>query len=110
MTLHPENKIMTPNMIDKFISAEIPNNDNKDLQKLVIKHMLHGPHTNKSPCIIKDQPLCKKKFPKQFCESTILKDIEYRRQDNSVDNTGPQKKKTVGSGMETILFFCIFSR
>ena len=25
------------------------------------------------------------------------------------DNTGPQKK-TVGSGMETILFFCIFSR
>ena len=28
-TLHPENKIMTPNMIDKYISAEIPNNDNK---------------------------------------------------------------------------------
>ena len=27
-----------------------------------------------------------------------------------IDNTGPQKKRTVGSGMETILFFCIFSR
>ena len=28
-----------------------------------------------------------------------------------IDYTGPQKKKkTVGSGMETILFFCIFSR
>ena len=27
-----------------------------------------------------------------------------------IDNTGPQKKKSVGSGMETILFFCIFSR
>ena len=46
VTLHPNNKIMTPNMIDKHISAEITNNDNKDLRKLIIKHMLHGPHTN----------------------------------------------------------------
>ena len=28
----------------------------------------------------------------------------------NINNTGPQKKKTVGSGMETIRFFCIFSR
>ena len=59
-------------MIDKYISAEIPNDD-KQLQKLVIKHMLHGPHTSESPCLIKDQSICKKKFPKQFCDTTILK-------------------------------------
>jgi hypothetical protein len=53
---------MTPNIIDKYISAKIANNDNKELQKLVIKHMLHGPQTNKSLRIVKDQPLCKTKL------------------------------------------------
>ena len=71
VTLNPNNKIMSPQMIDKYNSAEIPNDD-KEMQKLAIKNMLHGPHTNQSPCLIKKQPICKKKFPKQF-RDTILK-------------------------------------
>ena len=63
VTLHPENKLMTPQSIHKFISAEIPDDSDKDLRKLVIKHMLHGVHTDHSPCILKNKTICKKKFP-----------------------------------------------
>ena len=90
VTLNPNNNILFPQMLDKYISAEIPSDD-KELQKLVIKHMFHGPHTNQSPCLIKEQSLCKKKFPKQFRDTTILKKKkngypEYQRKDNSCDN------------------------
>ena len=47
--LHPESKILTPEKLNKYISAEIPS-ENSKLQNLVIKHMLHGPHTNESFC------------------------------------------------------------
>ena len=67
----------TPENIDKHISAEIPSSDNLELQQLVIKHMLHGPHTNKSPCFQKDKSICKKNFPKVFRENTILKPDKY---------------------------------
>ena len=51
VTLHPNNKIMTPESINKCICAEIPDISNKDLYKLVIKHHLHGPHTVNYPCV-----------------------------------------------------------
>lgn len=41
-TLHPNDKLLTPSSINKHISAEIPTDD-RELQKLVLKHMLHGP-------------------------------------------------------------------
>ena len=44
-----------PETIEKHISAEIPSSENLKLQKLIIKHMLHGPHTEKSPCLDKKQ-------------------------------------------------------
>ena len=65
VTLHPESKLTTPQAIDKYISAEIPKED-KELQELVIRHMLHGPHTKNSPCIDKNKSICSKKFPKNF--------------------------------------------
>lgn len=49
LTLHPDNKLMTAENIDHYISSEIPLKD-LVLQKLVKKHMLHGPHDKNSPC------------------------------------------------------------
>ena len=37
--LHPESKLLTPEKINKYISAEIPS-ENSKLQNLVIKHDL----------------------------------------------------------------------
>ena len=71
-------------MIDKYISAEIPSID-FELQQLVIKHMLHGPHTDYSPCHNKEKNECSKKFPNQFRDYTELKKNvfpKYRRRDN----------------------------
>ena len=39
--------------------------------------MLHGPDTRLSPRIIKNQSVCKKKFPKNFCDSTTLINNSY---------------------------------
>ena len=50
VTLHLNDKLVCPEAIDKYISAEIPSSENLILQKLVIKHMLHGPHKDKSAC------------------------------------------------------------
>ena len=89
VTLHPNDKMTCPETIDKHISAEIPSSENLKLQKLVIKHMLHGPHTEKSPCLDKNKNLCKKKFPKPFRDSTIfMKDKypEYKRRNNISNN------------------------
>ena len=75
--------------IDKHISAEIASSENLKLQILIIKHMLNGPHTKKSPCLDKNKNLCKKKFPKLFRDSTIfMKDKypEYKRRNNISNN------------------------
>ena len=88
VTLHPDDKLFSPEAIDKYISAEIPS-DNLKLQKLVIKHMLHGPHTEKSPCLNKNKNVCKKNFPKQFQDQTLFKKNkypEYKRRNNILDN------------------------
>ena len=87
ITLHPDNKIITPDDVDKHICAEIPLN-NKQLQKLVIKHMLHGPHNSKSPCFT-DKKICKKKFPKKFTNQTLFTkngNPEYKSTKNSSNN------------------------
>ena len=87
VTLHPNDKLVCPDAIDKYISTEIPSSENLILQKLVIKHMLHGPHTDKSACFDKKK-LCIKEFPK-FCDCTIFKKDkypEYKRRNNISDN------------------------
>uniref|UniRef100_A0ABD2WQX7 ATP-dependent DNA helicase n=1 Tax=Trichogramma kaykai TaxID=54128 RepID=A0ABD2WQX7_9HYME len=86
VTLHPDNSFNTFEDIDKHICAEIPVDD-KHLQKLVIKYMLHGPHTPKTPCYVENQEKCKKKFPKNFQYETQFQKNGYplyrRRKDES---------------------------
>lgn len=87
VTLHPENKIITSEQIDKYISAEIISNNEK-LKKLTIKHMLHGPHNKQSPCLHNENK-CIKKFPKPFADVTFIQKNgypEYKRTDNTSDN------------------------
>ena len=71
-----KNKLTSPDTIDKYISAEIPSID-LELQKLMIKHMLHGPHTEYSPCYDKEKDQCSKKFPKQFREITEVEKMGF---------------------------------
>lgn len=83
--LHPEDALDTIDKIDKHISAEIPTDD-KRLQFLVLKYMVHGPHNNHSPCVLKNSIICKKKFPKPFCNNTVIEHNgypRYRRRNNS---------------------------
>ena len=56
------------------------------LKELVIKHMLHGPHTQNSPCYNVVQNSCSKKFPKEFCNCTEFEKNgfpKYRRRNNT---------------------------
>ena len=88
VTLDVKSKLRKPEDIDKYISAEIP--DDPKLQKLVKKHMLHGPHRYNSPCIKEEyNNTCIKKFPKQFQENTVFQDNGYplyRRRNNTSKN------------------------
>ena len=82
VTLHPRSKSMKPQAIDKYISAEISNNEDHKLRELVIRHMLHGPHTEKSPCFNSNKDVCLKKFPENFRDDTIFSKngyTEYKR-------------------------------
>ena len=74
ITLHQDNKIHSPDDINKFVSAEIPNPEiNPQLYQAVMKHMVHGPcgkHFPNSPCMEavgnSDLKICSKEFPKAF--------------------------------------------
>ncbi|XP_058807357.1 uncharacterized protein LOC131673409 [Phymastichus coffea] len=87
VTLHPHDKLKTPEQIDKHISAEISKDEN--LRKLVLDHQLHGPHTETSPCIQKGKVKCTKNYPKNFQEVTTLQNNGYplyKRCNNVTDN------------------------
>lgn len=82
ITLAKENKIDTPQKIDRYISAEIPDPIIKPkLHELVTKHMIHGPCGNRCQ---KDGK-CSKGFPKNFQNETIIDENNYpayKRTDN----------------------------
>ncbi|XP_058810203.1 uncharacterized protein LOC131675291 [Phymastichus coffea] len=89
ITLSVGYKWTTVEIIDKFISAEIPNKtDNSHLHDLVINHMTHG------PCgvwCMKDGE-CSKHFPKEFQNEATMDENGYpyyqRRNDGiPVDKT-----------------------
>ena len=95
-TLDPKNKLLTPELIDSHISAEIPSTDENGIQRLVIKHMLHVPHTSKSVCFVKDKKLCKYNFPKNFCNETMFQENgypKYRRRNNTCNKHKYPNKK-----------------
>ncbi|XP_076932235.1 uncharacterized protein LOC143597695 [Bidens hawaiensis] len=87
MFMHAESKILNPQLIDNFISAEIPNkNSEPELYKLVSNHMIHGPCGEANPkCTCMVNKRCSKNFPKRFQNETSI-DSEgfpvYKRRDN----------------------------
>lgn len=84
ITLKNNSKIKTPDSVDKFISAEIPNpDDNPILHEIVTRKMLHGPCGDW--CLI--DGICFKRFPKDFRNETTMDDNgypSYRRRDEGI--------------------------
>ena len=81
---------LQPEIIDQIVSAEIP--DDPELAEIIKRVMIHGPcgeHDPKAPCMAKDEKTgkskCTKRFPKDFCDETTVKDDGYpiyRRRNN----------------------------
>jgi hypothetical protein len=67
--------------IDDTVTAEIPEEDGR-LKKLVLKHMMHESCENDPNAICKVDGVCKRDFPKEFCQQTRVimnKYPQYRR-------------------------------
>ena len=85
LTLDPNDKLKTPEKIDRIISAELPTGDSekqKILRRLVEEYMIHGPCSNEI-CLKND--ICKKKFPKNFNAATEITSDghpKYKRSNN----------------------------
>ncbi|XP_074097631.1 uncharacterized protein LOC141526495 [Cotesia typhae] len=84
ITLENISKMLTPERVNKFISAEIPDkNENPTLHNIVTTNMLHGPCGDW--CLVNDK--CSKRFPKAFQGETLLDANgypSYRRRDNGI--------------------------
>ncbi|KMQ89447.1 hypothetical protein RF55_10925 [Lasius niger] len=82
ITLKYNFKITTSQIVDKYISAEIPDPDeNRILHDIVMKHMIHGPCGDW--CLVDGR--CSKHFPKPYLEETRMDENAYpyyRRRDN----------------------------
>ncbi|XP_046468080.2 uncharacterized protein [Neodiprion pinetum] len=80
-------KLMTPEAIDSFISAEIPDKRiHQQLYQSVTSHMLHVPHTSKIPCWNSVTKSCSKNIPKNLVENTDISGggfPKYRRRKNT---------------------------
>ena len=90
-----DEKLKTPEQIDKCISAEIP--EEGLLKGKVIRHMLHGPHTESFPCLNENSE-CSKKVPKRFIEQTEMNEKgypHYKHRDNRA--AGNTLRKSVDS-------------
>ncbi|XP_058802820.1 uncharacterized protein LOC131670858 [Phymastichus coffea] len=67
-------KWTTPEIVDKYISAEFPNKiNNPRLYDIILKHMVHGPCGDW--CIKNGK--CSKKFPKNFQNETTMDENGY---------------------------------
>lgn len=85
LTFGTEDKLRTPEMLDRLICAEIPDKEEHPvLYDIVTKVMIHGPcgtYNTNSPCM-DEHGHCSKKFPKQFVQATVMDEAgypEYRR-------------------------------
>ncbi|XP_058805595.1 uncharacterized protein LOC131672409 [Phymastichus coffea] len=89
ITLKYAHKITTPDLINKFISAELPDKDiDPDLLNIVVKNMTHGPCGDW--CMVNNK--CSKKFPKEFQNETIMDETgypHYQRRDDGVSHEQP---------------------
>ncbi|XP_010668306.1 uncharacterized protein LOC104885311 [Beta vulgaris subsp. vulgaris] len=90
LIMRPSYKIKEPNVFDKFISAEIPDESNPHLRKIILSHMMHSPcgtANPECPCMKhKSSPgACKYGYPKAFQEETSTHENGfplYRRRDD----------------------------
>ncbi|XP_072760469.1 uncharacterized protein [Anoplolepis gracilipes] len=74
VTLKYNFKITTPEIVDKYISAEIPNPcENQALHDIVMKHMIHGPCGDW--CLVDEK--CSKNYPKLYHEETRIDEDAY---------------------------------
>ncbi|XP_063990617.1 uncharacterized protein LOC135169496 [Diachasmimorpha longicaudata] len=75
VNLKQNNKIVTPDAVDRYISAEIPDRETDTiLYNIVLKDMIHGPCG--SWC--KDEKgKCTKNFPKKYQENTSMDENGY---------------------------------
>jgi len=76
-----------PSMIDKFISAEIPDpKEDPLLYVLVAEHMMHGPCGKDNPkCPCMKNGKCSKGYPKKYQEETTIDEngfVVYKRPNN----------------------------
>ena len=84
-----KNMVINAELIDSWISAEIPNPEDDPLgYVLVSEHMMHGPCSDKNekcPCMKKGK--CSKFYPKDFMDETTFTDngfTLYRRRNNNM--------------------------
>lgn len=81
ITLQNEYKLRTPELLDRCITAEIPDEiQSKQLYDIVVKFMIHGPCGLTYPnaiCWDKKKNKCSKKFPKAFREMTEINENGY---------------------------------
>ncbi|XP_071641856.1 uncharacterized protein [Temnothorax longispinosus] len=84
ITLKRNFKITTSEIVDKYISAEIPDPcENHNLHNIVMRHMIHGPCGDW--CLIDGK--CSKHYPKTFVEETRMDEDAYpyyRRRDTAL--------------------------
>ncbi|KYN16225.1 DNA repair and recombination protein pif1, mitochondrial [Trachymyrmex cornetzi] len=74
VTLKYNFKITTPQIVDKYISAEIPDPcENRILHDIVMKHMIHGPCGDW--CLVDGK--CSKHYPKSYLEETRMDKDAY---------------------------------
>ena len=94
----PGSKITNVDDYDKFVYAEIPNNElEANLFEKVVKHMMHGPcgdKNPKNPCMVNGN--CKSHYPKAFSEKTMQRNDAYpicKRSSNrvTISNCFPSK-------------------
>lgn len=76
--LAPEDKPRTSALIDKIVSAEIPNEQRcPELWKVVTTSMLHTQCNSTSTCWDSQRNRCSKGFPKPFQEETTINEDGY---------------------------------
>ncbi|XP_051158478.1 uncharacterized protein LOC127279882 [Leptopilina boulardi] len=96
-------KILSPESVDQYISAEIPDeNVNPKLHKIIMQNNIHGPCGDW--CIVDGK--CSKNFPKNFEENTTFETnnyVLYRRR-----NTGKTYNRPNGYNVDNrfVVPFC----
>ncbi len=79
-----KNSLRNPEKVDEIISAEIPGEEDADLRRIVLQHMVHNPCGEQNPsAVCMGDNGCKKYFPKPFrCDTQQSENehyISYRR-------------------------------